>query len=173
MTGLLALVTFSPFQPTPGLALWSLIIFLLFWFIVGKMAFKPIANAIEKRENEIQDSMDAAKIAKQEMINLQSENDKLLAQAREERSKILQEAKDSKNNIIAEAKEKAKEEASKVMTSARRDIETQKQNAMKEVKNEVGTLALGIAEKVIKKELKGSTEHEQYVNTLVNDLNLN
>lgn len=170
---MITLITFSPFLPTPGLAIWSLVIFLLFWFLVGKFAFGPIANAIEKRENEIQDSMDAAKIAQQEMVNMKSENEKLLAQAREERTKILQQANESKNQIISEAKGQAKEEASKIMNSAARDIETQKQSAMKEVKNEVGTLAIGIAEKIIKKELKGSPEQEQYVNTLVNDLNLN
>lgn len=170
---MIALVTFSPFQPTPGLALWSLLIFLLFWFLIGKFAFGPIARSIAKRENEIQDSMDAAKIAKQEMVNMKAENEKLLAQAREERTKILQEAKDSKNHIISEAKVQAKQEASKVMTDALRDIETQKQSAMKEVKNEVGSLAMGIAEKIIKKELKGNPEQEQYVEKLVGDLKLN
>lgn len=170
---MIALIQFTPFLPSPGLAIWSLIAFLLFWFLMSRVAFKPIANAIEKRENDIQESMDAAKIAKQEMINLKAENDKLLAQAREERTKILNEAKETKSKIINDAKVEAKEEASKVMTTAKLEIESQKQSAMKEVKEEVGTIALDIAEKIIKKELKGSPEHVQYVNTLVKDMNLN
>lgn len=170
---MITLVTFSPFQPTPGLALWSLIIFAVFWYLIAKYAFGPIARAVDKRENDIQESMDAAKIARQEMVNMKAENEKLLAEAREERTKILQQAKETKNQIITEAKDKAKEEASKIMTNARRDIENEKQQAMKEVKNEVGSIALGIAEKVIRKELKGDKEQVDYVNTLVKDLHLN
>lgn len=170
---MISLVTFSPFQPTPGLALWSLIIFAIFWYLIGKFAFGPIARAVEKRENEIQDSMDAAKIARQEMVNMKAENEKILAEAREERTKILQQAKDTQNQIITDAKDKAKLEASKIMSTARQDIENEKQHAMKEVKNEVGSIALGIAEKVIKRELQGDKEQVDYVNTLVNDLNLN
>ena len=167
------LVTFTPFQPTPGLAIWSLVIFLLFWFLMSKFAFKPIAQALAKREGDIQDAMAAAKKAREEMVNMKSENEKLLAQAREERAKILQEAKEIKNQIITEAREKAKEEASKIATNAMHDIENQKKAAITEVKNEIGNMALSIAEKVIRKELKGNTEQETFVNTLVKDLHLN
>lgn len=170
---MIALVSFSPFQPTPGLVLWSTIIFLLFWFMMSKFAFGPIARAIQKRENEIQDSLDAAKIAKQEMINLQAENDKLLIQAKEERNLLLQEAKEAKQNIIAEAKAEAQEEATKLMNSAKNEIEVQKKTAIKEVKGEVGAMAIGIAEKILKKELKGNKEQEDFVSTLVKDMNLN
>ena len=69
-----SLLSFTPFQPSPGLALWSLIIFLLFWYLMGKFAFKPIANALEKRENDIQNSLDEAKRAREEMKNMESQN---------------------------------------------------------------------------------------------------
>ncbi|KXK38729.1 MAG: F0F1 ATP synthase subunit B [Saprospiraceae bacterium] len=170
---LFTLVTFTPFQPTPGLAIWSLVIFLLFWFIVGKFAFRPIMEALEKREVDIQDAMDAAKNTRAEMANMKAENEKLLAEAREERSKILQEARDMKNQIIAEAKDKAKEEANHLINSAKVDIENQKKVAFAEVKNEVGAMALTIAEKVIRKELKGNAEQENFVNNLVKEINLN
>lgn len=168
-----SLLSFTPFQPTPGLAIWSFVIFIIFFFLMKKYAFGPIADALAKREGEIQDAIDQAKKTREEMANLKSENEKLLAQAREERSKILQEAKDIKNQIIAEAKEKAKEEATKIVTNAMHDIENQRKAAMVELKNELGSMALGIAEKVIKKELKGNAEQETFVNTLVKDLNLN
>jgi F-type H+-transporting ATPase subunit b len=168
-----SLLVFNPFQPSPGLAFWSLIIFVLFWVIMGKFAFKPIAEALAKRENDIQDAIDQAKKTREEMANMKSENEKILAQAREERAKILQEAKDIKAQMIAEAKEKAKEEASKIVANAMLDIENQKKAAITEVKNELGSLAIAIAEKVIRKELKSNPEQQQYVNTLVKDLNLN
>jgi len=167
------LLDFTPFQPSPGLAFWSVIIFLIFWYMMYKFAFGPIANGLEIRENDIQESLDAAKTAKEEMSNLKAENDKLLVVAREERSKILKEAKEAKNQIITEAKESAKAEASRIMIQATRDIDNQKMAAMMEVKNEVGALALSIAEKVIKKELSGNSEHEQFVNQLVKDVSLN
>jgi F-type H+-transporting ATPase subunit b len=140
---------------------------------MAKFAFKPIAQALAKRENYIQDAIDQAKKAREEMANMKSENEKLLAQAREERAKILQEAKDIKNQMITEAKDKAKEEASKIVSNAMNDIENQKKAAIAEVKNELGNIALSIAEKVIRKELKGNAEQESYVNTLVKEINLN
>jgi len=170
---LITLLSFTPFQPSPGLAIWSLLIFVGFWLIMGKLAFKPMANALLKREGDIQDALDSAKKAKEEMANLNAENEKLLVQAREERSKLLAEAKETKNSIINDAKEKAKEEASKIVNAAKADIDNQKRAAMAEVKKEVGAMALGIAEKVIKKELAGNTEQENFVSSLVKDLNLN
>ncbi|MBK9255953.1 MAG: F0F1 ATP synthase subunit B [Saprospiraceae bacterium] len=167
------LLSFTPFQPTPGLAIWSLIIFLLFWFIMGKFAFRPIAEALEKRESDIQDSIDQAKKAREEIQNMKSENEHLLAQAREERAKLLQEAKEIKNSMITEAKDKAKEEASKIVNNAMNDIENQKKAAIAEIKNEIGTMAISIAEQLVRKELKGNTENEAFVNNLVKDLNLN
>ncbi len=168
-----SLISFTPFQPTPGLAIWSFAIFVLFFLIMKKYAFTPIAEALAKRENDIQEAIDQAKKTREEMANMKSENEKLLAQAREERSKILQEAKDIKNQIITEARDKAKEEASKIAVNAMHDIENQKKAAITEVKNEIGNMAISIAEKLIRKELKGNSEQETFVNTLVKDLHLN
>ncbi|MBK6496726.1 MAG: F0F1 ATP synthase subunit B [Saprospiraceae bacterium] len=167
------LLSFTPFQPTPGLAFWSLVIFLIFLYLMKKYAVGPITEALSNRETEIANALDQAKRAREEMSNLKSENEKLLTQAREERSKMLQEAKDIKGQIIAEAKEKAKEEANKIVSNAMTDIENQKKIAITEVKNELGALAISIAEKVIKKELKGNAEQEAFVNTLVKDIHLN
>lgn len=168
-----SLLSFSPFQPTPGLAIWSFAIFILFFLIMKKFAFGPIAEALAKREGDIQDAIDQAKKSREEMANMKAENEKLLAQAREERGKILQEAKEIKNQMISEAKEKAKEEATKIVTSAMVDIENQRKAAITEVKNELGNMALTIAEKVIRKELKGNADQESYVKTLVKEIQLN
>lgn len=167
------LLDFSPIKPDVGLFLWSTVIFLLFWFLIGKLAFKPITEALKKREHDIQDSLDQAKKARQEMSELKSENEALLAQAREERSKILKEAKDARDSIIAEAKDKAKSEAQKIVADAKEQIENQKMAAMIDLKNQVGAMALGIAEKVIRKELSGNAEQESFVKGLVDDIKLN
>ena len=83
------LADFSVSKPDPGLFFWSVVIFLVFWFLIGKFAFKPIANALKDRENSIQDSLDQAKMAQEKMQQLNSENEKLLKKAREERNVIL------------------------------------------------------------------------------------
>ena len=170
---MIALLTFTPFQPTPGLAIWSALIFILFWVIIAKFAFKPIAQALEKREVDIQNALDAAKSAKEEMSNLKAENEKLIAQAREERSKIIQEAKDLRTQMINEAKDKARDEAQKIISQAKVEIENQKKAALTEVKNYVGTLAIDIAEQVIKQKLNGQNDQETYVKSLVDKIRMN
>lgn len=167
------LLTFDPFLPSPGLAIWGLGIFLLFWYLMGKFAFTPIAEGLKKRESHIQDALDLAKKTKLEMANLKAENQNLLADAREERSKIVSEAKQTGVEMVEAAKNKAKEEASKISKNAAIEIENQKKTAMAEVKKDVGTLAISIAEKVIKKELASNAEHQSLVNKLVGEINLN
>ena len=122
----MSLLLFAPFQPTPGLAIWSAVIFLIFWFMMSRLAFKPITQALKKREDDIQTALDEAKKAKEEMSNLKAENNQLLQQAREERAAMLNEAKETKNNIIAQAKEKAKADVNKIVSDARVEIENQK-----------------------------------------------
>jgi F-type H+-transporting ATPase subunit b len=167
------LAGFAPFQPTPGLALWSLIIFLLFWMLMSKYAFKPMMEGLKKRETDISDALAEAEKAREEMANLKAENEQILAEAREERALMLKEAKETKANIIAEAKEKAKEDALRITSSAKMEIENEKKAALTEVKNEVGMMATEIAEKILRKELKGQPEHESFVNTLVGEFKLN
>ena len=169
---MIVLAGFAPFQPTPGLALWSLIIFCLFWWIMSKYAFKPIANALRKRESDIQEALDEAKKSREEMASMKADNEKLLAEAREERSKIIREAKETGNKMVSEAKEKAKAESNKIISDARMEIEKQRTVALASAKNEVGAMALEIAEKVIRKELKNSAEHQNFVSKLVEDINL-
>ncbi len=167
------LADFDVIRPDFGLLFWTSIIFILFWLLIGKFAFKPIAEALKKRENDIQSALDEAKNAKLEMANLKSENEALLAQAREERAAIIKEAKEAKNAMINEAREKAKEEASRITSSAMLEIENQKKAAITEVKNQVGGMAVEIAEKILKRELSGGDAQSSYVSSLVDEINLN
>ena len=169
---IILLMDFSPIKPDFGLLLWTSVIFLLFWFLMSRFAFTPIKDALKKREGDIKDSLDEAKRARDEMANLKSENEALLVEAREERSKILRAAKEAKDSIINEAKTKAKADAKKIMDDAIREIDNQKHAAITDVKNQAGLMAIEIAEKIIKKELKGTGDHEAFVNNLVKDFNL-
>lgn len=167
------LLDFSPIKPDIGLLLWSSVIFILFWVIMGKMAFGPIKEALKKRESDIQDALDEAKKAREEMSNLKAQNEQVLAEAREERSKILKEAKEMRDSMIREAKDKAKDEAQKIVTSAKNEIENLKSAALIDLKNQSGMMALEIAEKIIKKQLAGDSEQEKFANSLIDDIKLN
>ena len=173
MFSLLFALEFSVIKPDYGLLFWTALIFIVVWVVLGRSAFPAIAEALRKRENSIADALAAAEKAKEEMQNLQAENEKLLTQAREERSKILKEAKEARDAIVAEAKDKAKEEAQRVLDTANAEITKQKNSAIQELKAEAGLMALQIAEKVIRKELQGQPEQESFVQSLVDELKMN
>lgn len=170
---MLFLADFNVLKPEPGLLIWTTVIFLLFWFLMSRFAFKPIGAALKQRENDIQSALDEARKAREEMSNLQAENEKLLAQAREERSAILKEAKDAKDEIIAEAKERANAEYKRKVESALQDIENQKMAALVSLKNEVGSMAVEIAEKILRRELANKTEQESYAKSLADNIKMN
>jgi len=164
---------FSVFRPDPGMIFWALVFFLTFWFMISKLAFKPIANALRTREQSIQDALDEAKRARAEVQNMKSENEKLLAQAAQERAMILKEAKEMKEQIVSEAQDKAKEEAQKIIASAKIEIDSQKNAAIAEVRNNVGGLAIEIAEQVLRKQLGSDAEQKSFVQKLVDNAKLN
>lgn len=167
------LAGFPVLLPDPGLLFWSTLFFLLFWFIMSRVAFKPIASALKERATDIQSSLDEAKKAREEMSNLKAENEKLLAQAREERTMILKEAKEAKEEIIAEAKERANAEYRRKVDSAIADIENQKNAAMIDLKNRMGQMAVEISEKIIRQKLAGDPAQEAFVQKLVDETRFN
>jgi F-type H+-transporting ATPase subunit b len=170
---LIFLAELDVIKPDPGLILWTTFVFLIIYFVLGKFAFKPIQNALKEREVSIQDALDEAKKAREEMSNLKAENEALLKEAREERSMMLKEAREISENLIREAKEKAKEEAKIILTTAKDQIENQKMAAITAVKNEVGLMVLELAGKVLRKELKGDKAQEDYVKQLVDQIKMN
>jgi len=173
MAHMLFLADFSVMKPDPGLIFWTFLIFLLVYVVLGRAAFRPIQKALKKREDDIQDSLDEAKKAREEMSQLQAQNEQLLKEAQEERAKILREAKDAKDSIIAEAKNEAKKEAQKIVADAKEQINNMRMETMTNIRNEVGTMAVDIAEKVLRNKLKGDQEQENLVNKLVDEIKFN
>jgi F-type H+-transporting ATPase subunit b len=164
---------FSLVTPNPGLSIWALIIFLVLIFILGKYGFKPIANALKEREQHISDSLAQAEKARAEMALLTAKNEDLLNQAKEERNKILAEAREAAEKLKIDLLEKANAESMKKMADAFREIETQKNAAIVEIKNTVGQMALKIAEQVVRKELSTDAAQKEFVDKLVKETNLN
>jgi F-type H+-transporting ATPase subunit b len=170
---ILAFESISLLTPDFGLVFWTTIVFLTFWFLIGKFALKPIVKSIKDREQSINDALSAADKAKEEMQKLQSDNAALLKEAREEGAKILKEAKEVKDSIITDAHNKAKEDAVKIVADAKAEIEAQKKAAMAEVKNEVSKISIEIAQKVLGRELDAAKDQQTYINSLVDKINVN
>ena len=159
--------------PEFGLFFWTLLAFLIVFFILSKFAWKPILNMLGEREKGIADSIATAERVKNEMSQLQSENEKLLAQAREERTLMLKEAKETRDRIVGEAKDQAKIEANKIIIDAQAQITQQKNAALTEVKTEIGSLALEVAEKILRKQMNSADGQEMYMKMLAEDIKLN
>ena len=141
-------------------------------FLLRKYAWKPILTAVEEREEGIKSALDAADNAKKEMEALNADNEKILREAKAERDSILKEARELKDGIIAEAKTQASEEADKVMASAREQINNEKMAAITELKNQVASLSVDIAEKILKSELKDDNKRKEMVNSALEEASI-
>jgi F-type H+-transporting ATPase subunit b len=159
--------------PEFGLLIWTLLAFLIVFFILRKLAWPAIIQGLKDRENSIADSLASAQRVKEEMAQLKAENEELLVKAREERALLLKEARETKDRMINDAKEQAKEEAGKIIAEAQAAIQSQKMAALTEVKNQVGKLVIEVSEKVLRKQLDNANAQESHIQGLVNDVKLN
>ena len=159
--------------PDLGLLFWMLVTFSIVVFILGKFAWKPILKMLAERENSIAEALDKAEEAKKQMASMQAENEKLLAQARTEREAILREAKEMKDTIISQAKASADLEGKKLIANAKESIEREKQLAINDLKNQVATYSLEIAEKLVRKKLESNKEQDELVNKAIGNFHLN
>ena len=159
--------------PKLGLLIWTLLAFLIVFFLLKKMAWPAIMKGLRDREQGIADSLATAEKVRAEMAQLKNENEALLALAREERAKLLKEARETKDRIISEAKEQAKVEANKIITEAQLAINTQKMAAITDVKNQVGKLVIEVSEKVLRRELGNKESQEKHIMGLVDEVKLN
>ena len=160
-------------SPDPGLFIWSTVAFLILFFLLSKFAWKPIVKALDERERSIEDALSKAEMAKAEMAKLISENEDLLKEARLERDSILKEAKEIKDQIINDAKDQAKTEGAKLIEKAKDEITNQKLAAMAEIKNQVSSLSITIAEKVLRKQLEDQDKQLALVNDRLKEVKLN
>ena len=133
-----------------GLFFWQTIIFVILIFLLKKFAWSPILKAVNDREQGIKDALDSAEAAKKEMQSLQADNEKIMKEARAERDSLLKEARDLKNSMISQAKDEAKSEAQKIIESANEAILNEKNAAVSDIKKQVASLSIEIAEKLLK-----------------------
>ena len=159
-------------KPAIGLVFWMLFFFAIFFFILKKYAFPAILKALKEREESIQHALDSAKRAREEMAGMQAENERILQQARNERDVILKEARETKEAIVNEARGKAQTEADRMITIAREAIQNEKMSAITELKNQVATLSIEIAEKIIKQQLSTDDKQKSLMKNLLEEVEL-
>lgn len=159
--------------PGTGLIIWQTIIFLILLFLLSKLAWKPIMQSLKIREESIQEALDSAVAAREEMSKLKSENEKLLEEARVERDKILKEAREVATSIKEEAESDASAKADKIVEDARDAIRTEKEAAMADVRAQVANLALEVSEKLLREKLSDDKSQQALVEKYVKELNVN
>lgn len=159
--------------PDIGLLFWTFMSFAILFFILKKFAWKPIVKTVNDRENSIKEALASADAAKREMQNLTADNEKLLKEARVERDAMMKEARELKSKLIADAKEEAKVEGAKMIANAQAAIQSEKKAAIADIKNQVASLSIEIAEKVVTEELSNKDKQLKLVSDLLGDATLN
>jgi F-type H+-transporting ATPase subunit b len=156
-----------------GLLFWMTLTFSLLLFILGKYAWKPIMKMLHEREESIEKALNAADEAKKEMLKLKAGNEQLLHEAKEERDALMRDARKVKEAIIGEARLKANEEANRIIENARESIQFEKMAAINELKNQIASISIDIAEKLLGQELTDKEKQHQLTEKLLKEVKIN
>ncbi|RMG68404.1 MAG: ATP synthase F0 subunit B [Bacteroidetes bacterium] len=167
------IVLASIMGPELGLFFWTALIFLIFFFLLRRFAWKPILSALNAREASIEASLSEAKAAKEEMAKLKADNEALLKEARVERDKIIQDANAMADRIVKEARDAAAEAGAKERDKAKQQIEAEKLSALAEIKDTAASLAVEVAEKILRAQFEDPKAQEAFARKVIADLNQN
>jgi F-type H+-transporting ATPase subunit b len=159
--------------PAIGLLFWMALVFGILVFFLKKFAWLPILSSLKEREDSIESALRMAEETRAEMAKLKSDNDKILAEARAERDKMIRDAKGITDKMIADAKEKAVLEGNKIIADAREAIQQEKAAMISQMKKDMASFSIEIAEKVIRRELLDKTSQEALVSSLISEAKLN
>ena len=159
--------------PALGLIVWTTFIFLIFFFVLRKFAWPQILNAVHARNERIRSSLLASEKAREDMIRMQADNEEILRRAREERDIIVREARESAERIVADSREKAALEGSIIVAKARAAIEREKSAAMIEIRQQVASISVEIASKVLQEKLLVTCEQEKLIGKYLDELETN
>lgn len=159
--------------PDLGLLFWMLLAFLVVFFVLAQYGFPVILKMSDERKAYIDDSLKKAHEANEKLANIQQESENLLKEARERQQQILAEATQTRDAIVEKAQLKAREESSRIISEARTQIETEKQNAISDIRKQVAELGVLVAEKVLRERLSCNAEQMKYVDRLLDEMSSN
>ena len=156
--------------PSGGLLFWMTLVFLLVFFILWKWGFPSIVKMVEDRKAYIDDSLRKAHEANEKLANIQKESESIMQKAREQQASILREASATRDTIVEQAQEKAREESSRIVSEARAEIEAEKQNVIRDIRNQVAELSVQIAEKILHEKLSNDGKQRELIDRLLDDV---
>ena len=156
--------------PDPGLLFWMIIVFGVVFFILAKYGFPVIIRMVEDRKAYIDQSLKAAREANEKLASVKQEGERILAQANEEQVRILNEAAATRDRIINEAKERARLEGDRQMEEMKKQIETEKESAIRDIRRQVAVLSVGIAEKVMRSKLADEKEQMELIDRMLDEM---
>jgi F-type H+-transporting ATPase subunit b len=139
-------------------------------FILWKFGFPVITKMVQERKAFIDDSLRKAHEANERLANIQKEGESILQEAREKQAQILKEAADTRDAIVAKAKTDAREEGARLLNDAKAEIEQEKKAAIADIRKQVATLSVEIAEKVLKQNLQGDKAQMDLINRMLDDV---
>ena len=156
--------------PDPGLMFWMIIVFGVVFFVLAKYGFPVIIGMVEDRKAYIDDSLRAAREANEQLANVKAESEKVLAQAREEQARILNEASATRDRIIKDAQERAMLEGQRLMDEMKKQIETEKESAIRDIRRQIAVLSVDIAEKIMRSKLADEKEQMELIDRMLDEM---
>lgn len=156
--------------PSTGLLFWMTIVFLIVLFLLWKFGFPAIVNMVNARKAFIDDSLRKAHEANEKLANIQQMSETLLQEARQKQSQILKEAAHTRDQIVGQAQEKARNESARIIAEAKAEIENEKQNAIRDIRNEVVVLSVQIAEKILREKLSDDKKQMEIIDRMLDEV---
>ncbi len=160
-------------SPDYGTIFWMVLAFSVVFFILRKYAWGPVLKMLRERDESIEKALQSADEAREGIARLKSDHEKMLHEAHAERDLLIAEARQIRDQMITKAREDAILETAKVFEHAQRQIESEKLTAINEIRQQVASLSVDIAEKILKRELKDRTQQENLIKEQLSDLKLN
>ena len=158
--------------PDFGLLFWMTVVFLIVFFILWKWGFPVIVKMVNDRKDFIDDSLRKAREANERLANIKTESESILQEAREKQALILKEASETRNAIVEKAKENARAEGARLLSEAKAEIESEKQNAIRDIRAQVAELSVQIAGKVLHQELQSDKKQMELIEKLLDEISV-
>lgn len=158
--------------PDSGLLFWMTLVFIVVILILRKWGFPAIVKMVNDRKAFIDESLRKAHEANEKLANIQRESESILQEAHEKQAVILKEAAETRDAIVEKAQQKAREEGSRLLNEAKAQIETEKQNAIRDIRAQVAELSVQIAEKVIRKKLSSDSKQMDLIDKLLDEVSV-
>ena len=160
----------SLLTPEIGLLFWMIVAFGVVFYVLAKFGFPIITQMVDERKKYIDESLEAAREANEKLAKIQEESAAMLKQAQEKQSQILAEAMEMRKQIVEKAETEATAAGQKIITEARQQIQAEKEDAIRDIRRQVGELSVQVAEKVLRQTLSTDKEQMAMIDRMLDEL---